>query len=202
MSSQVNDQRFWKWLVQHSSTLLELPELEIVELVTTELHSFDADLFAEVSGILIPRYRNLVITSHGRTEKFDRIIRMVSNSPSIPNWNLVALKPARGFDFCRDEMELAIRDWRFVTLKRDARFSSIGLRVEMSQHDLDLVDGQIVSDIVEEGIGEVLLSAVSHLEFGVFGSMKSFSGNEIGEAIRSWCVLRGPKWMSKYLTYV
>ncbi len=192
--------QFWEWFRSNADSLLQRPPTEVVDLVVDRLHAIDAELSAEVSGFLEDNSKELVLTSHGQPSWFEFIFEFRRRAPEIPHWRIRALKPPRGFDFTvASNPGLTIRDWMFVPLKRSSEFAEFGVRIEMSNDDYDLVDGRTVASIVEEGIGEVLLSVCAHIEFDIVTNHNSMPIGQLCEAVHAWCMVHGPNAVRKFL---
>jgi len=191
---------FWEWFKSNAVSLAQRPAPEAVDAIVDRLQSINANISAEVSDLSASNFKELVITSHGESSCFDFIVDFVRHAPEIPQWRIHSLKPPRGFDFTvASSPDLTIRDWRFVPLKRNPEFREFGVRIEMSQYDYARVDGHIVASILEEGIGEVLFSACTYIEFDVSANQVSMPIAQLSEAIHAWCLLRGPSSLRKFL---
>ena len=96
--------------------------------------------------------KELVITSHGQPNWYEFIVEFVRRAPEIPHWRIPGLKPPRGFGFSVASIPgIAIQNWNFVPLKSNSEFAELGLPIEVSRNDHDLVDGSTVASILDEG---------------------------------------------------
>ena len=201
MTQQEKIDRFWLWFESQAERLFAQPSQEIIDELTEQLATVDRGISCEVSQATTCSDRELILTAHSDTSRFKLIGTLVQRAPQIPGWRVLALKPPRGFAFHIDGKErLSISDWRFVPLKYSPDFSEFGLRIEMPEQDARLLDADSLSLILESGVGEVLLSLCSHMEFA--GSSKTagaLSIHSLAETISDWALVRGPKSMRAWL---
>ncbi|MEQ8637786.1 hypothetical protein [Gimesia maris] len=200
MTQQEKIDRFWLWFESQAERLFEQPSLEIIDKLTEQLATVDWGISCEVSQVTTCSDRELILTAHSDILRFELIGTLVQRAPQIPNWRVLALKPPRGFAFHIDGKErLSISDWRFVPLKSSPDFSEFGLRIEMPEQDARLLDADSLSLILETGVGEVLLSLCSHIEFGSSKTAGALSIHSLAETISDWALVRGPKSMRAWL---
>lgn len=200
MTQQEKIDRFWLWFESQAERLFEQPSLEIIDKLTEQLARVDWGISCKVSQVTTCSDRELILTAHSDTSRFKLIGTLVQRAPQIPGWRVLALKPPRGFAFHIDGKErLSISDWRFVPLKSSPDFSEFGLRIEMPEQDARLLDADALSLILETGVGEVLLSLCSHIEFGSSKTAGALSIHSLAETISDWALVRGPKSMRAWL---
>ncbi len=200
MIQQEKIDRFWLWFESQTEQLVDQPSLEIIDELAEQLANVDSGITAEVSNLTENSDRELIITAHGDILRFKLIGTLVQRAPQIPNWRVLALKPPRGFAFHIDGKEsLSISDWRFVPLKSSPDFSEFGLRIEMPEQDAHLLDADSLWLILESGVGEVLLSLCSHIEFGSSKTAGALSIHSLAETISDWALVRGPESVRAWL---
>lgn len=200
MTQQEKIDRFWLWFESQAERLFEQPSLEIIDKLTEQLATVDWGISCEVSQVTTCSDRELILTAHSDILRFELIGTLVQRAPQIPNWRVLALKPPRGFAFHIDGKEsLSISDWRFVPLKSSPDFSEFGLRIEMPEQDARLLDADSLSLILETGVGEVLLSLCSHIEFGSSKTAGALSIHSLAETISDWAFVRGPESVRAWL---
>lgn len=200
MTQQEKIDRFWLWFESQAERLFEQPSLEIIDKLTEQLATVDRGISCEVSQATTCSDRELILTAHGDASRFKLIGTLVQRAPQIPGWRVLALKPPRGFAFHIDGKEsLSISDWRFVPLKSSPDFSEFGLRIEMPEQDAHLLDADSLWLILDSGVGEVLLSLCSHIEFGSSKTAGALSIHSLAETISDWALVRGPKSMRAWL---
>ncbi len=86
-----------------------------------------------------------------------------------------------------------------MPLKSSPEFDEIGLRIEMPERDAQKLNEDALSLVLEEGVGEVLLSLCSHIEFGFSETAGALSIHSLAETISDWALARGPKSMRAWL---
>lgn len=200
MTQQEKMDEFWLWFESQAEQLVDQPSLEIIDELAEQLANVDSGITAEVSNMTENSDRELIITAHGDASRFKLIGTLVQRAPQIPGWRVLALKPPRGFSFHVDGKErLSISDWRFVPLKSSPEFDEIGLRIEMPERDAQKLNEDALSLVLEEGVGEVLLSLYSHIEFGSSETAGALSIHSLAETISDWALARGPKSIRVWL---
>lgn len=150
---------FWSWVKAHQDDLdaLESPEHPFWDELLGQLQQIDEGLWFEVS---MPGddVRELVITAEGDWELFPLVEAMVSVAPDLQGWDVVALKPAMGFEFgIRYEgLDLDPRKMWFQPLVDEDAPDVLGLRVAMPGFEDDqeqaFANGLLV--ILDTALGE------------------------------------------------
>lgn len=150
---------FWSWLKAHQDELdaLESPEHPFWDELLEHLKRVDEGLWFEVS---MPGdgERELVITAEGDWELFPLVEAMVSVAPDLSGWEVVALKPAMGFEFGiqYEGLELDPRTMWFQPLIDEDAPEVLGLRVAMPDFDEEqeqsFANGLLV--ILDTALGE------------------------------------------------
>jgi len=199
MHLEENNQ-FWQWFEKQAEGLLKKPSFEVIDELAEQIKKVDPGITAEVSNCHESIDRELTVTSHCDQSKFELILDFVRMAPLVSGWQFQALKPPRGFSFqVEGKSGLSIGDWRFVPLKSSPEFTEIGLRIEMTEDDLKNMNDELLHEIIEEGVGEVLLSLCSHIEYGSSMTPKAISLNSLAETLYSWALRRSPQSFHKYL---
>ncbi len=150
---------FWSWVKAHHDDLnaLESPEHPFWDELLGQLQQVDEGLWFEVS---LPGedVRELVITAEGDWELFPLVEAMVSVAPDLDGWEVVALKPAMGFEFgIRYEgLDLDPRQMWFQPLVDEDAPDVLGLRVAMpgfdDEQEQSFANGLLV--ILDTALGE------------------------------------------------
>jgi hypothetical protein len=100
---------FWVWFARNSETILQM-HLQNKNEFTYWVKEIGAHLRACGRGILFeiawgkngatPRF---ILTSNGRKRCFQRIENLVSKTPAIPGWEIIAFQPPQPIDFFIEE---------------------------------------------------------------------------------------------------
>lgn len=166
MTTRESDLRaFVEWFEGASSHLLQVPPEEAAEDIGNHLIAVDKRLGVEI-GDDSHGIREMIVTAFSDPEAFPSVRTIVAMTADTPGWNVVPLKPARGFAF---NVEVAGRtldasQLMYVILPDQG----IGLVVPRSVMAL-LPEGRDTEElawlIVEGGMGEMLAARLSHIEF-------------------------------------
>lgn len=191
---------FWKWFLSNSRRFRDLPSLIIIDELCERIATIDKRLSVELSSEVDTPLRELVITSHGDWAAFKTIVALCKSCPSIPGWKVVAFKPPRGFLFNLPVLpEVNVSQWKVVPLKMDVSFKDIGIRFEVGKGHASKVTEPLIWEILEEGVGEILCSLVSHVEWSENRTSRAFDMGELPEILHSWGLTRGPDECKPYL---
>ena len=157
---------FWQWFAAQADEYLAMPAVEIIDSVHKALGEFDPLITAEISNRMTNGDRELILTSHGNAEKFAAITTLANAATRLGQWIVSALKPPRGFRFrSLGHEKLNLANWQFVLLKAADFPGEYGLSIEVPEADGNQMYDQLLRNIVEEGIGEVVLSQCRHMEW-------------------------------------
>lgn len=155
----------WSWLTPRKDELSTMTPLEVEQVFDAELAKLDAGLFARVSDEL--GERKVVISAGRKAELFDRVRELVAAAPKLPRWSIIALEPARGFEFeFQAGRHIDARALGFVPRKTDEGLV-IRLLVPNPEHEGWV---GIAWQIVEAGIGEEAAARIAGLEIDARGS--------------------------------
>ena len=88
---------FWEWMSDRSAELLEADGQEVADRVEERLRAIDARIGVEVSQQA--ETREMIITAWSDREAFDVVRDIVAAAPPLEGWEIIALKPPRGFAF-------------------------------------------------------------------------------------------------------
>ncbi len=167
----MNASEFWSWFVAHEAQLRQLDDSEeetVLDELLDQLESVCDELGFEI-GTQPDGVTELIISAEGDREMFDRVRALVAEAPKLEGWRILALKPARGFDFIAEygDWQLDPDDIWFMPLESDEDPNALGLRLssptEESAEDDDFLAACF--QLLETGLGEVTLAEdVHHLE--------------------------------------
>ena len=192
--------RFWRWFERDAMSLLRRPSLDIIEDFDERLQEIDVEISSEVSSRLADEDRELIITSHGMQSKFELIDEMVKLAPVIDGWSVQSLKPPRGFGFRVDGVDdIDLGKWKYVPLKKTMEYIEYCLRIEMPEQDRLRVDDIALFNIMEGGLGEVLFSLCSHVEYETSKTPGARPLDSLVVSVFSWAVCRGPASIKRFL---
>ena len=134
-------QLFWNWFKANEVKYYFLDRITdenekemILEDLLAHLHEYCDQLFFEVGGYPDEK-QDLIITAGGNSEFFDKVEDLVSQSPSLEHWNVIAFKPA---------MENAVVEYNGIELNPETIYfipltsktsSKIGLRIYIENYN-------------------------------------------------------------------
>lgn len=156
--------QFWAWFSAEEVRLRTADPKQATGEIEDRIRSVDPRVGIELGDAVV---RELIFTAYVQVEVFARVKELVAQAPKFDHWKMVALKPARGFDF---GIEVSGRQVdasaiTFEALDSPAIPGAIGIRC--------FVDGALVSNpdstgvlrlIIATGIGEEAAARISHLE--------------------------------------
>jgi hypothetical protein len=160
---------FWQWMSENSEELLEADGQIVADRVHERLHDVDERLGVEVSEPAEPR--EMIITAWSEAGAFPAVRELVAAAPALDGWQIIALKPPRGFEFGIDVDGLRIdaNELQFDPLSAEENRALLGIRVYVpSATDEDEADdrlARILPLILETGIGEEAAAQIDHTDF-------------------------------------
>ena len=191
---------FWQCFAAKANEYLVMPTVEIIDSVHKAWGEFDPLITAEISNRMTNGDRELILTSHGNAETFAAVTTLANAAPRLGHWIVSALKPPRGFWFRSFGHEkLNIANWQFVLLKAADFPGEYGLSIEVPEADGNELYDQLLRNIVEEGIGEVVLSQCRHMEWSTNVSGDAEPISRLYEFASSWVLVKGPSCLRQYL---
>jgi hypothetical protein len=165
--------KFWTWFGSAHERFRSIDKAddgeELLDLLLEHLHEFDSELFFEVSQPLEDGSNELIISAEGVREKFPKVEVLVAAAPKLPKWQIIAFKPALGFEFVHEYGELKIdpRKLWFLPLIAKSDSSVLGLRVGLPDFDKTAEEKikNSVWIVLDTGLGEeVCAKRIRHLE--------------------------------------
>ncbi len=160
---------FWAWFKENEDRLaaIDAHDDPFLNDALRQLQAVDDGLFLEVGTNCEPK--EFVITACGNTKLFPLIDILASTAPPIPGWQIVALKPAMGFDFKTnyEGIEYNPKKMWFLPLvkKHDPTFLGLRIGVEKLPSGGGEEAYNAVATILETGLGErSFAEEVGHLE--------------------------------------
>ena len=94
-------EKFWTWFSDNKKRFHDINETcdkDLYMELQKELRLFSPQLSFQIGGKIGSTTRTLTITANGRIENFEKVEELVSQAPIYDNWQIVAFKPADGFD--------------------------------------------------------------------------------------------------------
>ena len=91
---QSKERLFWDWFSEKSDQFFnfERDQDKLFDELTTKLHDMDDNLGFEFSPVLGNGKREFIISACGIKSAFPTVSNLVINSPSLPNWDIIAFK--------------------------------------------------------------------------------------------------------------
>ena len=124
--------KFWSWFIRHEVDLTEHQSADdpILDTLLEELQLVHPEFFFLISTNSNPH--EFIVTVEAKRSLFSLVEEFVASAPRIPSWEIIALKPAQGFDF-KTTYEGQQYDpkamWFLPLIKRTNSASLLGLRV-------------------------------------------------------------------------
>ena len=155
---------FWSWFSAEEPRLRSGDPREITGEIEDRVRTLDPRIGVELGDAII---RELIFTVYVQIEAFGLVKELVAAAPKFDCWKMIALKPARGFDFAIDVggRKVDASAITFEPLDSPAMPAAIGIRC--------FVDDVLASNdnragilrlIIATGIGEEAAARISHLE--------------------------------------
>lgn len=153
----------WGWLLGRLSEVRAMGADAAAEVLERGLAAFDERLGAEVTDE--GGRRQVVVTAGGDAEAFDAARRVVASAPSIPGWEFVALRPARGFDFEVQAGDLVFdaKELSFQVLSSAEAPTQLAIRLLVPNPWLEEW-AEMGLRIIETGIGEEAAARIGYIE--------------------------------------
>jgi len=178
-----NPASFWQWFQANESRFrdIEVPEKEeLLDEFMEQLHEFSDDLWFELGGHP-DGPRELIITAEGNLDAFHEVRRLIGAAPLVPGWELIAFKPAHGFDFVTnyEGLTLAPEATWFLPLESREDPDSFGLRVAYAHFDPKQQPKFLAATyiVLEAGLGELVTAErIHHVEVGLLPSSPEAAG--------------------------
>jgi hypothetical protein len=158
---------FWEWMSVSSAELLEADGQEVADRVEERLRDIDARIGVEVSGPAEPR--EMIITAWSERMAFDAVRDIVAAAPPLDGWQIIALKPPRGFAFALnlDGFHFDASELMFdpLSAQEDPKLLGIRVYVPAASDDDDERLSRALPLILETGIGEEAAAQIDHSDF-------------------------------------
>ena len=155
---------FWTWFETNNSKYLFVNDIdedlkkEILEELLAQLHQYSDKLFFEIGHHPDKTEQELVITANGDVNYFDKVEELVAVAPLLKDWEILAFKPAMGFEFSIDYNGLNFdpsEAW-FQPLELESRPLDLGIRLCYPHYDDTKRDDFFNASflILDAGLGE------------------------------------------------
>ena len=160
-------EQFWAWFLTQEADLRRADGQAVADAVGARLREIDPRVGVEVSDPAAER--ELIFTAWSQRDAFPLVHALMAAAPpnGVAGWRLVALKPARGFDFAVDVdgVRINARELRFDALASPQAPGALGVRVYvMGAPAGDERWAQTLALIIETGIGEEAAGHIDYLE--------------------------------------
>lgn len=157
-------QNFWTWFSAEEARLRAATPRDATGEIEDHIRALDSRIGVELGDA---DKRELIFTVFVQYEAFDLVRELVAAAPDFENWRVIALKPARGFDFNIDVggTRVDASSITFEPMDSPAMPGAVGIRCfvddALAQNENC---GGILRLIVATGIGEELAARISHFE--------------------------------------
>ena len=155
---------FWSWFAAEEPRLRAASPRDATGEIEDHVRSLDARIGVELGEAEV---RELIFTVSVQYEAFDLVRALVAAAPEFEKWRVIALKPARGFEFSIDVggARIDASAITFEPLDSPAMPGAIGVRCFVDDVLADHPNATaILRLIVATGIGEELAARINHLE--------------------------------------
>ena len=159
---------FWEWMSDRSAELLEADGQEVADRIEERLRAIDERIGVEVSQPA--ETREMIITAWSDRAAFDAVRDIVAAAPPLEGWEIIALKPPRGFAFeiNLDGLHIDASELMFDPLSAQEDPKLLGVRVYVpgaADDDDDERLNRALPLILETGIGEEAAAQIDHSDF-------------------------------------
>jgi hypothetical protein len=159
--------QFWQWMSENSGELLQADGPSVADQVEERLRAIDERLGVEVSDP--GEVRELIVTAWSQSAAFGAARQLVAAAPKLDGWQIIALKPPRGFSFGinLDGLHIDASELQFDPLSAEENPKLLGVRVYVpsATDDEDERLARALPLILEAGIGEEAAAAIDHTDF-------------------------------------
>jgi hypothetical protein len=161
---------FWAWFANEQSKLRNIPPGEVAEIVFPRLRKIHSGIGVEVT--FDGPKPELVLTAYGDANLFPLIRQIVATTPSPLDWNVVALKQARGFAFKVrfDQSSIEVSQLPFEPLvsPSDSKFFGVCLFFP-NLHQSEAERLHMARVILMSGLGEERMSKIDQIDTADIG---------------------------------
>lgn len=179
---------FWTWFAGKDANLRSIRDADdpFWSTALSQLRQIHPALRFELSGPIhsideTDGTRDWILTVEGNTSLFALVDEVIAAAPELPGWNLVALKPAMGFDFVTTYEGIRFDPkliW-FMPLKFENSPSDLGLRIAVPgfTEDARRITQSALMIMIETGLGERAAALdIQHFQIGTLPSEPETAG--------------------------
>lgn len=163
MQGPRSEDEFVRWFLGHANALGSLGPDGAVGVIVDQLAKLDDSLSAEIARCPDSTYE-LIVSAGGHPDLFP-LVKSVCVQLVAPGWRVIALKPARGFDFTINSAggRVSPSSFRFAPMESKRKPDELGVRLfaPSEMHDA-LAD--MTGLILETGLGEESAALIEYVE--------------------------------------
>jgi hypothetical protein len=162
---------FWTWLHDHQAELRAVVgdamtgDEPILDDLLAALQAFDDGLYFLLGGERDGTVE-LIITAEGDSDRFPAVRALVDAAPPLPGWEVIAFKPALGFDVVirHDRATIDAKAAWFLPLA--SRAGHFAVRVACAEYvAADEDDFAFAAQMmIDAGLGERVASGIHHID--------------------------------------
>lgn len=165
----MSTEEFWRWFASEESDLRQADGQAVADAVEARLREIDPRVGIEVSDPA--EERELILTAWSQRDAFAVVHTLMAAAPqALPGWKIIALKPARGFQFAIDVdgVRIDAGALRFEVLGSPQAPGALGVRIYAPNAPAaDERWAQTLALIIETGIGEKAAAQIDYIEPGL-----------------------------------
>ncbi|MEA2708029.1 MAG: hypothetical protein QOF78_630 [Phycisphaerales bacterium] len=158
---------FWQWFAAQEQALRGVDGQTVADSVEVRLREIDSRIGVEVSDPGDPR--ELIFTAWSQAEAFPAVRELVAAAPVLRGWQIIALKPPRGFAFGMNLDGLKIDASRIqfdpLAAEEDPKLLGVRFYVPGATDEDDERLSRALPIIIETGIGEEAAAQIDHMDF-------------------------------------
>lgn len=137
-----SEEKFWNWFEKNNNRFISLQKHDrelaekLIDEILAQLHLYCDKIWIQVGGNSTD-ITELIFTSEGDSEYFEKIKMLVNNAPIIEKWKFISLMPPIETDgISYDEFSISVNDLSFSeTLLDGDSLDDIAITIKVKEFD-------------------------------------------------------------------